>query len=119
MKQLFFIIFIFGAILSNAQNSELQKIYNQIDKIIEDERNYYHKQIKNNAQQIEQIKWYGNIYKPVYDYGKLVRQPLNRKYEKQVLKYIEKHQFDQMINVRETVYDLIYSVGFYSNNLTI
>lgn len=119
MKHILFSIFIFCAVISDAQNPELLKIYDQIDKIIENERQYYYEQTENNSDQIKQLKGYPYLYKPVYKFGKLVRQPLNREYEKQVLKYLEKFKYDKMLNIRKTVYQLIYSVGFYSEDLKI
>ncbi len=119
MKNIFITIFIFGAIITNAQNPELKKVYKQIDNIIENERKFYYTQVENNSKKIKQLKGYKYIYEPDYQYGKLIRQPLNRKYENHVLKYLKKYKFDKMINVRKTAYDLIYSVGFYSEDIKI
>jgi len=119
MKYIIIIVLAFSSFILNAQNEDLLKIYTQIDTIIEKERQFYHTQVENKSQYIKQIKGYYYTYEPVYEWGKLIRQPLNRKYEKQVLKYLEKFKFDKMLNVRETAYQLIYSVGFYSKDLKI
>ena len=119
MKIIIIILLSLSSLMTNAQNQELSKIYKQIDDIIEYERKFYYTQINNKSERIEQFKGYKYIYEPVYEYGKLIRQPLNRKYEKQVIKYLEKFKYDSIITIRKTIFDLIYSVGLYSKDTKI
>jgi hypothetical protein len=102
----------------SAQNRELKTIYSHIDSIIKYERAYF--KIPKQAYRMFKIsQYYGGYYEPRYEYGKIVYQPLNRKYEKQTLKYLEKFMYDSLKNIRTVVSQLIYSLGLYSKNLKI
>ncbi len=100
-------------------SQDLQYTIDYINKIYEKERTFF-----------ETSNHYYNAFAPVADPNqiidinvedslivplRMIKNPhINRKYEKQVLDYLQNYMFDSLPNIQRVTFDLIYSTGYYS-----
>jgi hypothetical protein len=108
MKKHILLLFLLLPLISLAQKEDLSVTISKLKKIMQKESQYL---LRGSS-----YDWY---FRGHWGDKGYVENPFNRKYEKEVLEFLEGYLYDSLYNVQKVACDLIYSLGITSKNRRI